>query len=280
MALDHYIIADFKQESLDFLKEYNVIFTISDIRLLESACSAIRSRQRQSALIVNTPYLSLSSITFNENMGDINITFNIFGIGEKGIVFNNVGLISRLQTRIYISTNNPEWSAELKILSSIGIDCGILFNGMIEDEKFLDLASYSLITQTRHAQIMPFDFIWQNLRAERNVDFDDVYFVNPERYIYLDNDYNIRFNPTDKVPVCTLSEFEKSSTKYVDSYRLSHYYSHFNDLTTCSKCESFKICNHKAYSVFSDCVSVYKEVYELAELRFRLENKAQKQCLH
>ena len=67
--------------------------------------------------------------------------------------------------------NESENLVSLKILSSLGIDCGVLMNaGQIDDDAFVDLASYVYLSQVSHASVEPFDYIWRNLQQDSNLD--------------------------------------------------------------------------------------------------------------
>ena len=146
-------------------------------------------------------------------------------------------------------------------MASTGVDCGMWIESPLNDEKFMDLASYNYISPVRHASIEPFDNILKNLYSENHETFDAVYFKDGTKFIQIDKDTDLSF-----LDMSEEEEFEQNVQCKMESH-----YSHFMELDKCSKCQAFKICNHKLEELLTNCEDTMEEVYEYSEMRHGMD---------
>lgn len=221
--------------------------------------------------------LSLSDIPFDESFEGIPIVLHLYNVGSIYVTLSRLDILKRLGIRVFLSSSSRENFSSLKILSSLGIDCGLLIDSeRVDDEAFVDLASYYYLSQVPHATIEPFDYIWRNLHQEKNLDFSTVYFENPEKYIYVNEALDAAFSEEDLLKgsfIGNLNEMEKVDFQTMVSKKMTSYYSHFLQLDDCSKCPNFKICNKKMKTAFENCSEVFASVYEYAEIMDSIEQQ-------
>lgn len=215
------------------------------------------------AMVVSLPYTSISQIDFKPEWAEIPMVINVYNIGDYYSFFSKINSIKHLNVRIYLSSKSHSVYTDLKVMASVGIDCGIILeNGIkLDDEKLLDLASYYFMSPVCHATIEPFEFILRHLSSEKNEGFDNVYFDNPLSFKYIKKIDDLEEADSDELA------FER---------KMQCYYKHFMDLDECSKCPAFKICDHKMISKLESCSKTMNEIFEFAEIRNNMNNNQTK----
>ena len=246
-------------ELLKSFKNRQIVVFVDTLESLEHKYAEAKRNNNVVAFVVSLPYTSVSQLDFREEWSEIPIVINAYNIGDYEQFFHKVNAIRHLNMRIYLSSSSSTVFTDLKIMSSLGVDCGILLvDGVkVDDEKLLDLASYYYMSPVPHATMEPFEFILRHLRDESNESFQSVYFRNPLLYIDAESVIN--------------------ETVLVDDYELKllHYYNHFMILDDCSKCPAFKICNKKMFNMLSSCSQTMNEIYEYAEMRKNMNDNQQ-----
>lgn len=238
---------------LKALKDQKILVYIDSLDYLEVNYTEANRNNSVVAMVASLPYTSISQIDFKDEWSQIPLIINAYNIGNYDSFFHKVNSIRHLNVRIYLSSKSPNVYTDLKILSSIGIDCGIQLedNCKIDDDKLLDLASYYYMSPARHATIEPFEFILRHLRDESNESFGSVYFDNPLQFLEVHSCEDVINDQLE-------DDFD---------IRMQVYYNHFMDLDDCSKCPAFKICNHAMESKLTSCSTTMNEIFEYAELR-------------
>ena len=191
---------------------------------------------------------SLSDINFDADWQEKVNEIKVGGLGDMIAVFNKVDLLRKLNIRVYLPCDKLESYSHLKILASLGVDCGLWIDedSHIFDECFIDLASYTYIAPVPHARIEPFEYIITHIDDERNIRPLD---------LYCNRDTSI--------------DIEKDAFQY----RMSNYYNHFMDLDKCSKCKAFRICCGCMESKMTDCEKSMSEVLEYVVCGYRLRKE-------
>ena len=248
--------------NLDLLKSFKnrqIVVYVDTLDSLEHKYAEAKRNNTVVAFVVSLPYTSVSQLEFREEWAEIPIVINAYNIGNYEQFFLKVNAIRHLNMRIYLSSDSSTVFTDLKIMASMGVDCGILLEDgvKVDDERLLDLASYYYMSPVPHATMEPFEFILRHLRDENTESFESVYFKNPLMF--------------------TDAESALNETELVDDYelKLEHYYNHFMTLDDCSKCPAFKICNRKVSTVLSSCSQTMDEIYEYAEMRQNLNDNQQ-----
>ena len=256
------IVLDYDKNLISQLKRERIVVRIKDFSQIEQEYGDSRRDNDVVAMYIEESFLSVSQIDFNPRWENIPLVIKAYNLGDYHSFLNQVNSIRHLNLRIYLSSKSEKVYTELKIMASTGIDCGLWIDGPLDDEKFMDLASYNFMSPVKHASIEPFDNILRNLYSEKHDNFDAVYFNDKTKFIYLDNYSNLSvLDMTDD------EEFEHDVQSKMECH-----YKHFLNLDKCSKCQAYKICNHKLENLLSNCENTMEEVYEYAEMRHDIDN--------
>ena len=249
------IVIEYNESLLQSLKNRQIVVKTDTLEQIEHKYSESQRNNNVMAMCVLLPFTSISQIDFKQEWSQIPMVVYAHNIGDYEKFFSKVDLIRSLNIRFFLSSESETAFTDLKIMASLGVDCGIYMKEgtKMSDESFLDLASYYYMSPVAHATIEPFAFIQRHLTEEKNENFESIYFKNPMMFISATSIEEI-----EDFDACEDSDFD---------IKLRNYYKHFIELDTCSKCPAFKICDKKMMSRLDDCQSSMAEIYEYAELR-------------
>lgn len=261
-----YIVSKYNQKILGTIRSQKLIVNIDSLSSLEMVYRDVIRNNQVIAIVVNLPYTSISTIDYKTEWEQIPLVIKAYNIGNYNEFFSKIEFIRQLNIRVYLSNTSDTVCTDLKVLSSLGVDCGILIedNHIMEDDKLLDLASYCYMSPAAHATIEPFEYILRHLSDENITNFNAVYFRDPLLY-------------TEVNTVEDATMFESITSEDDFREKMDCYYKHFMDLDECSKCAAFKICNHQMKNKLEDCKKTMNEIYEFAECRNELNNNTAKQ---
>lgn len=275
--MNRHIIYNYSQALTEKLSGYSLIPRVDDFRKIDEIVTEVQKSNQLFCIWVDCSLMSISDLDFECIKTDTPIILYAYNIGDIFKTLCKVDTIRNHNIRIFLNSAFKENFHSVKILSSLGIDTGILLDSKhIDDDLFLDLASYALLGQVPHASIEPFDYIWRNIMQEHNLDTETIFFNNPEKYIYINDSLDFSFSLEDLNNCCfigNLSDIDHIDFTTEVDQKLNRYYSHFFALDKCSKCSAFKVCNRKSTTVFNDCQDVYSTIYEYAEIRSNSESQ-------
>ena len=253
-------VIDYDENILGALKNKRLVVNLnSSIDILSQYKNCIRNNE-VIAMILTLPYTSISQLEFDVNWEDIPLIVKLYNIGCYEFFLTKTSMIRSLNIRFLLSCKSEAVCSDLKILASLGIDCGIdIETGcVLNDDKLLDLASYYYLSPVQHATIEPFEFILRHVVDEVNSNFNEAYFNNPLLHKRI-------CSTADLNSFCEEKENDLN-------IKMDTYYSHFMQLDECSKCSAFKICNKQMKDCLSDCQHTMAEIFEYAELRSEINN--------
>ncbi len=242
--MNEIIVTKYDQENLRSFKDKNLIVRTDSLDQLMQIAQEVQRENHLSTLIVDMPYRSVANIDFDPQWENIPLIVYVRKVGFYDQLFQKTLILRRLNIRIILDGKEETVYTDLKVMASIGLDCGIKIHKeeKLDDEKFLDLASYAYLSPFQHASIQPFEHILQHLKEDELQPFPEIYF--------------------------------DESNDSADS-REDNFYSHFIQLDECSACPAFRICNHKMKTIFNDCRTVMSEVYDYAENTDKRRNNQQ-----
>lgn len=251
------IIFNYSHALIEKISGFHIVARFHDVASLMQNYLSCQQQNHVDAFLLDMPLSSLSQINFNEMWEEINapLVLNVYNIGDLDSVFHCLELLKMLQMRVFLSSTFEDNYYGLKILSSLGVDCGlhIQHGKLISDELLTDLASYYYMSPVPHAKIEPFDFIATRITDEKNLSFNHVYFKDDSCYTFLDEELKLHSSETGKY-ICLLSEYdEEKEYEQNVSQKMATYYSHFLDLDRCSKCSAFRICSGMMNGMLANC---------------------------
>lgn len=274
--MNRIIIYEFSPAATDKFSGETLIPRVTALEEVEHAWKSAGLNNNAFCVWADMTGQMMSELDFHCVPEDIPLIVHLGGLGDTFEVLTRLESVRRLSIRVFLVSSREDNFAGLKILSSMGVDCGLLLDGgKIDDDAFADLASYYYLSPAPHASMEPFDYIVKNLRQDRNLDIRTVCFTNPGKYIFAGEDLSFAFSREDLLAgrfAGRLDEAEEVGFEEEYKYKLEHYYRHFLDLDACSKCPAFKICPRNVEGVFSDCARTFGQVYEYAELHHGLHS--------
>lgn len=251
------IIFNYSPILIEKISGFHIVARFNDVASLMQNYLSCQQQNHVDAFLLDMPLSSLSQIDFNEMWEAINspLVLSVYNIGDLDSVFHRLELLKKLEMRVFLSSTFEDNYYGLKILSSLGVDCGlhIQHGKPINDELLTDLASYYYMSPVSHAKIEPFDYIATRITDEKNLSFNHVYFKDDSCYTFLDEELRLYSSETGKY-ICLLSEYdEEKEYEHSVSQKMETYYSHFLDLDKCSKCDAFRICSGMMDGLLANC---------------------------
>jgi hypothetical protein len=212
----------------------------------------------------------LSTIAIDETWKDIPLAIYSKGIGVFTDLMIKLDFFKSHKIIVFLPSTSPECYTELKILASLGVNCGMVFNHqLLQWSKISDIMHYSVYTQTKHAIIEPFHYITLNYQPSQLLDFDNIYFNNPEKFIHLDDKGNIaltyqkllkgEFISNEIDDLSRINELEPF-IQYIESW-----HKHFLDTKGCGYCQAWRICLGKFHDHANGCAQFFCEMLEAAD---------------
>ena len=255
------LVMKYDEALLKILKNQHIIVFVDTLDCLEQKYAESQRNNNVISMCIDLPYSSISQIDFSENWSRIPLLIFAYNIGDYNLLFSKLNTIRSLDVRIFVSNDSDTAFTDLKIMSSLGIDCGLKMKTGItmDDDSFLDLASYYYMSPVPHATIEPFNYILRHLTDETSSGFNGAYFEDLSLFAHI----------------ASIEDYKEQEQEEQDilQLRFPDYYQHFIDLDNCSKCPAFKICDRKMSNRLKSCQNTMSEVYEYAEIQNEISNR-------
>jgi len=189
----------------------------------------------------------LSSIPAGDDWGSIPVALHVDESGTLRALRGKLKMLSRLNLKVFLPSDCSESFTRLRILSSLGIACGVSFNGAVADwEALSELMHYAIYGRVEHGPIEPFHSVASCYQASRITDFSSVYFNNPRHYLHCDGSGRTALTAghlRDGIFIGTFPEAINAVEKH------SHYREYFNawrsaflTFTDCACCAGWRVC--------------------------------------
>lgn len=201
------------------------------------------------------------------------------GIGDYKQFLTKHQYFKKMNMQIFFPSAFTYNYSELKILSSLGIQCGILLDQQpINWDLLSDLLNYALYTRIDHGHIDPFKYLVKHYRDNGPTDFNRVYFNDPSTYIHMDESGNMSFTAElleqgeyIQQPIQNAEQLKATSVFKDIIYK---WHDHFINYTPCSRCPAWRICLGKfAYLENYECRTFFSEVLEAIEYHKKIERE-------
>lgn len=202
------------------------------------------------------------------------------GIGDYKQFLAKHQSFKKMNMQIFFPSAFSYNYSELKILSSLGIHCGILLDHQPVNWDLLnDLMHYSLYTRIVHGNIDPFRYIAKHYRENGPTDYHSVYYTDPSTYIQMDEDGNASFTPEQlergeyiEQPFQKTEQLQATSA-YKDM--LYGWHDHFVNYTPCSRCLAWRICLGKfaVLENYEECKAFFSELFEAIEYHKKISKE-------
>lgn len=189
----------------------------------------------------------LSAIPVTEEWRSIPVALCVEEAGALRALRGKLKMLSKLNVKVFLPSSRAESFTSLRILSSLGIACGVSFNGAVADWEALDeLMHYAVYGRVEHGPIEPFHSIVSDYRPSRLIDFPSIYFNSPRRYLHCDVSGNIALTAGHLREGIFTGAFPEALTSGAARAKLRDYCnawrSEFLTFTVCSCCAGWRVC--------------------------------------
>jgi hypothetical protein len=222
----------------------------------------------------------LTDLMWREEWETLPLVLYCKGIGDYKQFLAGNQRFKKMNIQIFFPSTYSYHYAELKILSSLRIHCGIVLDHQPVNWDLLnDLMHYSLYTQIIHGHIDPFHYVAKNYRVDTPTDYYGVYYVDPSIYIHLDEEGNAAFSPGKLKQGEYLEQpfLKAEQLQATKAYKEMVYdwHKHFIEFTPCSCCPAWRICLGKYARLdnHDECRAFFTDLLEAAEYHRKIKQE-------
>jgi hypothetical protein len=240
------IVCPFDKKLISKLNQKAVIVRTDNFDDIPDINNCVNLSNQLLAVVVRTD-LPLSRVPYHEGWGNIPIVIYASDFGLLREFIKKYEVVMKLNLNIFMPSSKDETCIKLQILSSLRIYCGIHFDrGGVDWDKVNDLMHYALYSKTNHAPIEPFYYVAANYHPKKYLDFNNVYFNNPSKYLHVNNQEQIAFTEEELSQSLFFAEGLNSLACLDDNEeyqkRLRSWQEYFLHPGECSYCQAWRIC--------------------------------------
>ncbi len=184
--ISQFLVCPFDEQLLSALSGRSVVVRIDDIRELSRVEEVLeRNRSHLHCLVIESD-ASVVSLRYQESWSHIPIALFSPELGRFRDLAGQLGVLRKLNLRVYLPSDRAASFASLRVLSSLGIESALVFSKEgLDWERVADLMTYALLGQRPRAGIAPFNYVASRYQHERRTDFGAVYFDDPHTYLHV-----------------------------------------------------------------------------------------------
>ncbi len=269
----HTLVCPYDGPFLTGFSGQSIVVCMDDTEQVVNAAEAVKPGNKLHAICLSFTR-SLAELPVKEAWKGIPLAVHLPRLGSFRQVANKLHLLHALDICIFLPDDQgKENYTSLRILSSLGIRCGLAFNHLEPDWNALnDLAYYALYGRSAHAHIEPFHFIRTMHKAEQRLDFGAVYFDDPKRYLHLNSRGKVALSKQDLAAGNYILEYltELETISELPTYKrhLESWRQHFLKEEGCAYCAAWRVCLGRLSDITRDhkaCGALFSELMDAAE---------------
>ncbi len=222
---------------------------------------------------------AISSIPFRESWRDVNIVIHAAKLGSFKEFLFRIKLVRSLVVRFYLPVAEPSTYTNIQILSSLGVETGLIFNDKVDWEKTMDLTHYFLYARGQHSNIEPFNYIIHHHHSDKFTNFDYVYFNDPENFLHINSQGKIAATQgdlqTENYLDTSIEQIDEVGKEEKYKNTLTRWQDFFLKTEGCAYCPAWRICMGKfeeQAKTDTGCQTLFGDILEAAE-KFVEENE-------
>ncbi len=268
------LVCPFCEELFARLRQHELIVRTEHAEEIADIYAAVsRSANRLRAIVLDAAQ-PFTELALQELPKELPVLVFAREFGEFRAFLKMLALLRTRKLTLFLSSDRAENLLRLRMLSSLGIRCGVSFgNKPVDWENVTDLMCYAVYSHTRHAPIEPFAYAVSH--TPRNGDgahVSKVYLNHPAGYLHLAPGGQIALSREELLnqefigdDVDSLEELERHAGY---QQRLEAWKSHFLEEEGCAYCPGWRMCMgtfaHTA-SCDTGCRRFFTELIEAAE---------------
>jgi len=214
----------------------------------------------------------LSDLKIEDDWRGIPLAIYSREFGDFKKLIHQMNALRQLNVVIFLSADKLFNLTGLQMLSSLKISCGLIMDKEFSAwEESLDLMHYALYGRTKHASVEPFNYIASHHGPRDFLDYDTVYFNNPEKFLHLNESGQVALTSSNLVKGIFISEnLDSVDLENNESYQayVNRRYEVLLSMNECAFCPAFRICLGKfTHCDIKEerCKRLFSEVMEAAD---------------
>lgn len=238
------LVCPYDPALLNSFRERQIAVRVDSPSLVREAADAIINSTNNLICVILDSAQPVASVPFEDSWNGIPLLLMATAVGEFRNIVSKLGWLRNPSLRIYLNATN-ENIRDVHILSSIGVNCSILFEKeKVDWEALSDLMTYALCARVPHAPIDPFDYISRHLESSTHLKWGAVFLDDPGQYFHLDKEKNVALSRNEVIAkqfIGHIDDVEKTKNQEVEK-RSDDWSRTFIENGVCATCVGFKLC--------------------------------------
>jgi hypothetical protein len=243
----HILVCPFHEDLFRRLGGRELVVRLDDLgKAMEAAqwAQQVQARIRCFWYCTETP---LAALNFPDFFRDFPLALFTSGLGSLPDFFRQLPTLRQMNLRVYLPTGSEENYTGIRLLSSLGLAAGVIFQEpALNWEALTDLTSYAFFGLAPHAPIEPFHYLASHYDRHRRTDFSAVYFADPAGFLHLDETGRVALCEGDLAFgnfICQdLGELQNLADSPAYQQRLEAWRDFFLQPEGCAYCQGWRVC--------------------------------------
>ena len=126
---NHFVVCAYEKSHIERIQNRSVVFQIDQLSQLSDLKDDCLKNHIHIHCISYKTTKSLSEINYKTEWEEFPMLIESPALGRVSNFLKMASVIRKLNIRFYISTGNPDCYKDIRILSSLGFHCALIFNG-------------------------------------------------------------------------------------------------------------------------------------------------------
>lgn len=181
----HQLVCPFDMELLDKLRGRGLVIRCDNIAELPHIEACLADAHQLQAILIDSDQPLAALLPFSSSWS-VCLDLHVSGMGLYRDIAPHIEQLRSSRLKIFMPAAIPENITAMRILSSVGVSCGLSFDSRTPDwEKVSDLMCYAVYGKYPHAPIEPFSFITAHYQPNAQLDFGSVYLDDTSKYLHI-----------------------------------------------------------------------------------------------
>jgi hypothetical protein len=272
----HVLVAPFDRQLVREIGDHPLVLQAHDEREVSEIVSILEHIQLK-AIWYKTAQ-ALSDIDFQDQWKGVPLALHVEKVGDLLTVLRQLDFIRQLNVRIFLPVNSAENLTGVRILASLGVNCGFSFPaGRIDWEGLNDAMTYAVYSRSMHAPIEPFDFIVSHYSYKQAINWGPVFFDDPLNCLHVNEHCQIALTAKDLQQGNFVAEgrcgLDEIASNACYQSGLVAWQAHFLKPDGCAYCEAWRVCMGSFEECYRDqsehppCRQFFADLMAAAEFR-------------
>ena len=243
------IVFPFREGLLWRLRGLTVVPRIQSLENIGDVLNHIHGAGANTRCLLVESKNPLTSAGLHQGLAGVPIALKVPALGSFADFFRLLPVVRQMNLRVYLPAEGDGNLTSLRVLSSLGIETAVTFDGKEPDwDGLTDLMTYAFFGQAPHASIAPFGFLGEVFDQRGRSEFQAIYFEDPKSYLYMDEEGRVALTSADlrsgQFISGSIAELGKGAEELGPCVEgLEGWRNHFLDFDRCSTCPGWRVCS-------------------------------------